>query len=95
MSFSHGSDGRGGGPVVPALCVPPPDLTTLAVRHDGRYPRADVIDMITGQHEIPAHGAREMPVWSERFGAGGEVASFYARRRDEVLADYVESLQRE
>src|SRR5215468_7434075 len=80
----HGTDARGDGPVAPTLRVPPPDLTTLAARHGGRFPRAWVIDVVAGEREIPAHGTRDMPVWSQRFGGGSgaaAVASIHARRR--------------
>jgi mono/diheme cytochrome c family protein len=93
----HGTDARGGGPVARALAVPPPDLTGLAARAGGRFPRERVIDVIAGEREIVAHGTRQMPVWSQRFGppdAGGPaIASLYARRRLELLADYLASLQ--
>ena len=90
----HGVDGRGGGPVASALRVPPSDLTALAER-GGTFPRRYAIAVTTGAQEITGHGTREMPVWSERFGTGAEgVASAYARRRVEMLADHLESLQR-
>jgi len=56
-----------------------------------------VIAAIAGERELPAHGTREIPVWSQRFGTRSgapAVASLYARRRLEALADYVASLQR-
>jgi hypothetical protein len=75
--------------------VPPPDLTTLAARHGGTFPRDYVIDVATGRQQFAAHGTREMPVWSDRFGPGpGDVASLYARRRLELLADHLGDLQR-
>lgn len=94
----HGIDATGKGPVTPALKVPPPDLTRLAQRHAGTFPRDLVIEMITGERPVAAHGSREMPVWSQRFGprssAGAAVASIYMRRRVERIAGYIESLQR-
>jgi mono/diheme cytochrome c family protein len=92
----HGVDGRGGGAVATTLAVPPPDLTTIAARGDGTFPRAHVIAVIAGEREIGAHGTREMPVWSQRFGPGGgpATAALHARRRLEMLATYLESLQR-
>jgi hypothetical protein len=87
-------DGRGFGPVAPALRNPPPDLTTLAARNAGVFPRAYVIDVIAAERELPSHGTREMPVWSQRFGPGpGRVASGYARHRLELLADHLAALQ--
>lgn len=92
----HGADARGAGAVAPALRVPPPDLTGLRARHGGTFPREWVIDVVVGKRQVAAHGTREMPVWSERFGPGlGGVASVWAHRRDQLIADYLESLQRE
>jgi mono/diheme cytochrome c family protein len=93
----HGDDGRGGGPVVPALRTPPPDLTLLTRQHTGTFPREYVIAVLAGERVVAAHGSREMPVWSQRFrpSATGAtaVASIYARRRLELLTSYLESLQ--
>jgi mono/diheme cytochrome c family protein len=63
----HGSDARGKGPVADQLKVPPPDLTTLAKRNNGAFPKDAVYETIAGSKTIPAHGIREMPVWGERF----------------------------
>jgi mono/diheme cytochrome c family protein len=94
----HGEDGRGGGRRAGHLTVPPPDLTDLAERSGGTFPREYTIGVITGEREIPAHGTAEMPAWRQRFGrpASGATAAaaFYARRRVELLADHVASLQR-
>jgi mono/diheme cytochrome c family protein len=91
----HGVDARGRGPVAPALRVAPADLTALAARHGGTFPRDELVAVVTGEREVTAHGPREMPIWSVRFGAGiGGVPAAYAERRLELLADYVESLQR-
>jgi mono/diheme cytochrome c family protein len=93
----HGPEGRGDGPVAAALAGAAPDLTHLAERHGGEFPREFVIDVVSGEREIAAHGTRAMPVWSQRFGpisGATAAAALYARRRLEMLASYVESLQR-
>ena len=93
----HGLDGRGDGPTAPSLRVLPADLTVLSARNGGAFPRDFVIAVIAGERAVPSHGTREMPVWSQRFGAdtgASATASLYARRRLELLADYVASLQR-
>jgi mono/diheme cytochrome c family protein len=94
----HGDDARGWGPVAPSLRVPPSDLTTLRARR-GRpdFPRDEVIGLLSGERELPAHGTREMPVWSQRFGPGaaGAAPAFYARRRLEALVDYLAAIQRD
>jgi len=95
----HGLGGLGDGPVASALARRPPDLTALAARHGGIFPRALVIATITGENPVMAHGTREMPVWSLRFDqerttGATAAAALWARRRTELLADYIGSLQR-
>jgi len=66
----HGRDGTGHGPVALALRPPPADLTLLASKNKGVFPRARVRDYITnGSGEIPAHGSSAMPVWGPTFRA--------------------------
>jgi len=59
----HGAQAKGDGTLAEVLRVPPPDLTTLAERHDGVFPEAYVRRTIDGREEMLAHGRREMPVW--------------------------------
>lgn len=66
----HGRDGTGHGPVAGALRTPPTDLTTLAAKNNGVFPRARVRDYITnGAGDIAAHGSSAMPVWGPTFRA--------------------------
>jgi hypothetical protein len=66
----HGRDGAGHGPVAAALKTPPTDLTQLAAKNKGVFPRARVRDYITnGAANIPAHGSSVMPVWGPTFRA--------------------------
>ena len=50
-----------------ALKVPPPDLTTLAQRHDGKFPDDYVSNVLKNGVQNPAHGSAEMPVWGPIF----------------------------
>jgi mono/diheme cytochrome c family protein len=63
----HGPGGKGDGPVATALKVPPPDLTTLAQRHDGNFPDDYVSNVLENGVKNPAHGSGEMPVWGPIF----------------------------
>jgi mono/diheme cytochrome c family protein len=63
----HGPGGKGDGPVATALKVPPPDLTTLAQRHDGKFPDDYVSNVLKNGVQNPAHGSGEMPVWGPIF----------------------------
>jgi mono/diheme cytochrome c family protein len=88
----HGHAGRGDGPVAAALAKRPADLTTLARRYDGRYPRDAVRDFVIGRgRALPAHGTTEMPVWGPLFSALESDAR--ARVRIDNLVTYIESLQ--
>jgi len=89
----HGKEGRGDGPVASALKVPPPDLTTLSKRNNGKFPSALVVNTITGPVGTPAHGSREMPVWGPIFTAMEHQHESGARLRVANLADYIKSLQ--
>lgn len=94
----HGTKGRGDGPVAQALKQEPADLTRLAERSGGAFPRRYVRDVITGEYRVPAHGDRQMPVWNEQFlptGSGATVgAAIYAERNLEKVLGYLESIQR-
>ena len=63
----HGPGGKGDGSVAAALKVVPPDLTTLARRHDGKFPDDYVSDVLKNGVKNPAHGSGEMPVWGPIF----------------------------
>lgn len=63
----HGEDGRGDGPVAPALVTPPADLTRLAERYGSPLPRDQVAAFIDGRRDVAAHGPRAMPVWGRVF----------------------------
>ena len=89
----HGRDGRGGGPVAPAMRTPPPDLTTIARRVGGSFPRARVEGYVRSDEDASrAHGSREMPVWGPIFLALDPSDTLTKIRIDNVVA-YLESLQ--
>src|SRR6186997_2926705 len=48
----HGVDGRGGGPVASVLKTRPPDLTTLARREGGTFPRERVAAFVEGTERL-------------------------------------------
>lgn len=89
----HGKDSKGGGPVAAALKVPPPDLTTLARRNNGKFPADHVYQVIRGDVSMPAHGDKDMPVWGPVFLAMSEAHPAQVQMRITNLAKYLESLQ--
>jgi mono/diheme cytochrome c family protein len=90
----HGRDGRGGGPVAPALTVRPPDLTTLASRHGGQFPNEYVESFVNGNRvpAVTAHGTKEMPVWGPIFLAL-DPNTTANRVRVENIVRYIGSIQ--
>ena len=91
----HGRDGAGRGPVAAALKTPPPDLTMLAAKNDGVFPRARVRDYITngGADGIAAHGTSAMPVWGPTFRALDTSDRSVAIRIANVV-EYLASIQK-
>ena len=90
----HGADGRGTGPVSAALKTRPADLTTLAPRNGGVFPRQRVASFVEGtDRSFTAHGTSDMPVWGSAF-RGLESSDARVRVRLANLVAYVESLQR-
>ena len=77
------------------LTVEPSDLTAISKRHGGDFPTDRVTEIIDGRRNLPAHGAREMPVWGITFqtldldtNQEPEV-----ERRIQDLVTYLESIQ--
>jgi len=79
----HGVDGRGAGPVTPALKVIPPDLTRIE-KKDGLFPAEDLQKAISGQNGVTVHGTREMPVWG----------SVLPKKEIASIVKYLETIQR-
>lgn len=89
----HGTTGAGNGPVATALRTRPADLTSLARRNGGTFPRERVAAFIEGAgRPVPAHGSGDMPVWGTIF-RGLEPSDARTRVRLANLVAYVESLQ--
>jgi len=89
----HGKDAKGAGPASEALKTTPPDLTTLAKRHDGKFPGDYVTSVLRNGIKAPAHGSSDMPVWGPllRSVSGGDEALVNMRIGN--LVRYLESLQ--
>jgi mono/diheme cytochrome c family protein len=88
----HGKDAKGTGPAASALKKTPADLTTLAVRNNGKFPELRVYSTILGDVDVAAHGSRDMPVWGSVFQdmsrSNGEV-----QMRISNLVSFVKTLQ--
>ena len=91
----HGPEGSGDGVMREVLTVAPSDLTTISKRNDGTFPTHLVVESIDGRRNLPAHGAREMPVWGITFQTldldTNQEREVERRIRD--LVHYLESIQ--
>jgi mono/diheme cytochrome c family protein len=89
----HGASGKGDGVAARTLTARLPDLTTIAQRRGGVFPRDEITAIIDGRTPLPAHQRQEMPIWGtilSRMEAQDERA---VQARLTALVSHLESLQ--
>jgi mono/diheme cytochrome c family protein len=89
----HGRGGKGDGPAAFALRPPPSDLTTLAKRHEGKYPSGYVSALLKFGRSLVAHGSEDMPVWGARFKTIDPDHDPTGQEHVDDVVVYIESLQ--
>ena len=89
----HGVEGKGDGPVAPALNSKMPDLSTISQRSGGVFPVGRVRKIIIGDEAILGHGSREMPIWGPIFHQIQEDRD-YGEVRLQNITDYLKSMQK-
>jgi len=90
----HGLDGKGQGPAASALKTAPADVTTIAARNGGAFPRARIADFVAnGKTPVTAHGSSDMPIWGPNFVALAGGSSRPVSERIDAVVSYVESIQ--
>jgi mono/diheme cytochrome c family protein len=89
----HGNDLKGNGPAPPPFKDFPPDLTTMAQRHGGKFPEAYVMDVLRNGVTVPAHGLAEMPIWGLDFRASEGLNAAQVTSRITELTNYIRSRQ--
>ena len=89
----HGVEARGNGPAAFMLKTAPPDLTTLAKRHGGKFPYDYVSDVLRFGTRIRSHGSSDMPIWGPIFGSIDNYDEVAVRKRIKNLSDHLASLQ--
>jgi mono/diheme cytochrome c family protein len=63
----HGPLGKGDGPYVSLGYGIAADLTTLVKRNNGVFPFQRIYEFIDGRQMVRAHGAKDMPIWGNRY----------------------------
>jgi len=89
----HGADAKGNGPMAANLKTPPPDLTTLAKRHMGKFPYDYVSSVLRFGPGTSAHGSPDMPTWGPIFYIIDKNNEQGVQRRINNLSNYLASLQ--
>jgi mono/diheme cytochrome c family protein len=89
----HGVDGRGHGPVAPALKVAPTDLSLLARNNSGKFPATHIVAVLQNGSALPAHGTALMPVWGPIFGRMNVSNQQERQLRITNVSRYLETLQ--
>jgi mono/diheme cytochrome c family protein len=91
----HGRAGKGDGPAVAALKVPPPDLTMLAKNNGGKYPADHVEAVLRFGVAGASHGTKEMPIWGPLLGSLGAIKHDPAMVQMRIfnLSKHIESIQ--
>jgi len=89
----HGKTAKGDGPAALVLKPPPPDLTTLAKRHEGKYPAGSVAAILTFGRSFAAHGASDMPVWGTRSKKLDPVHDPTGQQHIDDIVAYIQSVQ--
>jgi len=94
----HGAGLRGDGPMAELLVVPPPDLTRIAARYDGAFPRAGIAWKVDGRDPILSHGG-DMPIFGFVFSELSQVITspggqtVLTSREVVDIVGYLESVQ--
>jgi mono/diheme cytochrome c family protein len=89
----HGVDLKGHGPLATELKTSPPDLTTLAQRHEGKFPESYVEEVLRSGVKNSAHGDPEMPIWGPLFASIRGTDPTLVDIRIVNLTNYIKSMQ--
>jgi mono/diheme cytochrome c family protein len=95
-ALCHAEDGKGNDPPsVPSIfTASPPDLTTLAQRHNGKFPEAYVAEVLHGGVTSPDRGPAEMPVWGIIFKSMSKSDETQVKLRMTNLTNYLKTIQK-
>ena len=94
----HGDGGKGDGPAAPAMSKPVTDLTAMAARNEGVFPRETIENSIAGESRVVSHGTIEMPIWGPIFEESRPDWKTFrhegtAKQRISNLTEYLATLQ--
>ncbi len=93
-AICHGEKGDGNGSMADMLKAAPANLTTIASRRNGAFPKDEIYQIIDGRVPLPGHGTGEMPVWGKTF-MSSENLDDEEQMKEKInnLVAYLETLQ--
>jgi mono/diheme cytochrome c family protein len=90
----HGTTARGDGPLADAMRRRPANLTEIAKRQGGVFPKELMFRVIDGREHVRGHGGPDMPAWGDAFMRSVEGGSAETvKLRIEALVLYLETIQ--
>ena len=93
----HGVSGIGDGPMASELRRAPSDLTLIAARRGGTFPRQEISEIVDGRRPLRSHGPGNMPVWGRHFERSttspDAPSEMIVRGQISELVDYLEAIQ--
>ena len=89
----HGEAGHGDGPAAVTLRATAPDLTRIAARAGGAFPREEIKRIVDGRQTLPGHDA-EMPRWGRLLRSVEGDNDRAIQQRIDALVKHLESMQR-
>ncbi len=90
----HGTSAKGDGALAASMRTRPADLTEIAKRNQGTFPKELVHRMIDGRTPVKGHGGADMPVWGDVFTRAVEGGDpIVVQKRIEALVAYLEGIQ--
>lgn len=98
-AICHGPDATGNGPAARGLSPPPKDLTLIRARHDGTFPRAEVLSILDGYTRVDLPG-QNMPEFGDLLRGDlvpldtGDGVLTPTPRKLVALLEYLESIQK-
>jgi len=90
----HGQSGKGNGPLADSMRTRPANLTEIAKRNKGVFPKDLIYRTIDGREPVKGHGGPDMPIWGDVFSRSVEGGNpVVVRTRIESIVDYLQRLQ--
>lgn len=88
----HGVGARGDGTIAEFLTLKSADLTALAKKNGGIFPRERITSVIDGRAEVKVHGPRDMPVWGDWFLQEAKSSGVVTHNQEAVVNARIQSL---